>query len=596
MSRPDTSYRRIILLSTPVMLSQLSYTAMGIIDTIMVGQVGVVALASVGLGSILFWWLLSLFWGMLAGVNTLVSQAEGANDRPAAGVAFWQGIYLGLFLSVLVFLLWPLAPHLMSWTGASPEVQENATAYMQIRLFGAFGLMLLMACDNFYRGIGRTDVPMWFGFVKVFLNCGANYIFIFGHLGAPAMGAVGAAVGTAIANTVIGIAMFAYLFVRPEFRDVYQLLPRVRFHRRVFRALVVLSLPIGIQTFMEMGGFSVFTAVVARLGDPQLAATDAVIHAWSAAFMIAFSLSVAAQTLVGQCIGAGAPGDARRVTLRILRLGGGIMLALALVYVLLPETLMALFVRAERAGGSPPLRPAALHHRGRVSLLRPHLQRHRGRAAGRGGHDLRDVRERGLGLAGLRAPDPVRGPALRPGRRLELRHRVLCHDVLADLAPLPGNGLAEAGGGEGGGDGVRAGDRGAALRFVGDGQEQLTTYNRRRQPGPPGRRPGRSTACPHLSIVAPFWPAPPGPWPLAVSASGGRTSARPTPSGAGESASADRSDPPGRAGVDGRRRPGGAGARRTGRRGTGRATAPTSPSTTPSGSRPRWRPSRDTTW
>jgi MATE family multidrug resistance protein len=346
MSRPDTSYRQIIVLSTPVMLSQLSYTAMGIIDTIMVGQVGVVALASVGLGSILFWWLLSLFWGMLAGVNTLVSQAEGANDRPAAGVAFWQGIYLGLFLSVLVFVLWPLAPHLMAWTGASPEVQENAAAYMQIRLFGAFGLMLLMACDNFYRGIGRTDVPMWFGFVKVFLNSGANYVFICGHFGVPAMGAVGAAVGTAIANTVIGFAMFAYLFLRPEFRDVYQLLPRVRFHRRVFRALVVLSLPIGIQTFMEMGGFSVFTAVVARLGDPQLAATDAVIHAWSAAFMIAFSLSVAAQTLVGQCIGAGAKEDARRVTLRILRLGGGIMLVLALVYVLLPETLMALFVRA----------------------------------------------------------------------------------------------------------------------------------------------------------------------------------------------------------------------------------------------------------
>jgi len=358
MSRPDTSYRQIVGLSTPVMLSQLSYTAMGIIDTIMVGRVGVVALASVGLGSILFWWLLSLFWGMLAGVNTLVAQAEGAGDRKAAGVAFWQGIYLGLFLSVLVFVLWPLAPHLMSWTGASPEVQENATAYMQIRLLGAFGLMLLMACDNFYRGIGRTDVPMWFGFVKLFLNSGANYVFIFGHLGAPALGGVGAAVGTAIANTVIGVAMFATLFVRAEFRDVYHLLPRVRLHRRVFRALVVLSLPIGIQTFMEMGGFSVFTAVVARLGDPQLAATDAVIHAWSAAFMIAFALSVAAQTLVGQCIGAGAKEDARRVTLRILRLGGGVMLALACAYVLIPETLMALFVRAsEREALLPFARP-----------------------------------------------------------------------------------------------------------------------------------------------------------------------------------------------------------------------------------------------
>ena len=345
MSRLDTSYRQIVRIGTPVMLSQLSYTAMGIIDTIMVGRVGVVALASVGLGSILFWWLLSLFWGMLAGVNTLVAQAEGANDRKAAGVAFWQGIYLGLLLSVLVFVLWPLAPHLMAWTGASPAVQANATSYMRIRLLGVLGLMLLMACDNFYRGIGRTDVPMWFGFVKVFLNSGANYIFIFGHLGAPELGAVGAAVGTAIANTVIGVAMFATLFVRAEFRDVYGLVSRARLHRRVFRTLVVLSLPIGIQTFMEMGGISVFTAVVARLGNPQLAATDAVIHAWSAAFMLAYGLSVTAQTLVGQCIGAGQKEEAKLVTRKILRVGYVLMLALALVYVLLPEWLMSLFVR-----------------------------------------------------------------------------------------------------------------------------------------------------------------------------------------------------------------------------------------------------------
>jgi MATE family multidrug resistance protein len=345
MRRPDISYRSIVNISAPVMLSQLSYTAMGIIDTVMVGRVGLVGLASVGLGSILFWWMLSLFWGMLSGVNTLVAQAEGAGDRPAAGVALWQGLYLGLALSLLVFVLWPLAPRIMAITGATPDVQSGATAYMRVRLLGAVGLMLLMACDNFYRGIGRTDIPMWFGFLKLLINCGGNYVFIFGALGVPALGAVGAAVGTAIANTVIGGLMLAYLLVRPELRDVYGLIPRVRFHRRVFRALVGLSLPIGVQTFMEMGGVSVFTAIVGRLGDAQLAATDAVIHAWSAAFMLAFGLSVAAQTLVGQCIGAHAHDDARRVTVRILRMGAALMGLFAVGYLALPRSLMALFVR-----------------------------------------------------------------------------------------------------------------------------------------------------------------------------------------------------------------------------------------------------------
>jgi len=349
MSRPDTSLRRIVQISAPVMLGNLSYTAMGLIDTAMVGRVGLVGLASVGLGSILFWWLLSLFWGMLSGVNTLVAQAEGAGDRQAGGVAFWQGLYLGLALSVLVFVFWPLAPHLMALAGASPVVQAQATAYMRVRLFGALGLMLLMVCDNFYRGIGRTDVPMWCGFLKVIINCGGNYLFIFGALGCPALGAVGAAVGTAIANTAIGVLMLVILLVRPEFREVYGLWPRVGLDRRVFRGLVVLSLPIGIQTFMEMGGMSVFVALVGRLGDAQLAATDAVIHAWSAAFMLVFGLSVAAQTLVGQCIGAGEKDAARQVTRRILRLGYALMGGMGMIYLLVPQWLMALFVRQGEA-------------------------------------------------------------------------------------------------------------------------------------------------------------------------------------------------------------------------------------------------------
>jgi MATE family multidrug resistance protein len=233
----------------------------------------------------------------------------------------------------------------MALAGASPVVQAQATSYMRVRLFGALGLMLLMVCDNFYRGIGRTDVPMWCGFLKLIINCGGNYLFIFGALGFPALGAVGAAVGTAIANTAIGLLMLAILLVRPEFRDVYGLWPRARLDRRVFRGLVVLSLPIGIQTFMEMGGMSVFVAVMGRLGDAQLAATDAVIHAWSAAFMLVFGLSVAAQTLVGQCIGAGEKDAARQVTRRILRLGYALMGGMGAVYLLVPQWLMTLFVR-----------------------------------------------------------------------------------------------------------------------------------------------------------------------------------------------------------------------------------------------------------
>jgi len=344
VSRIDISYRRIARVTTPVLLGQLSYTAMGVTDTIMVGRLGVTALAGVGLGNIVAWWILSLFWGMLAGVNTQVAQAVGADDPAAAGRSLWQGLYLGAVCALLMLSLWPLAPALFALTGVPSEVQAIATSYMRIRLLGGVGLMALMVADNFYRGLGRTEIPMWFGFAKLAVNCGFNYLFIFGAFGFPELGTDGAAVGTVIANLTIGAAMLAVLFLKSEFRDGYELARRRGLDRRAFRDLLALSLPIGVQTFMEMGGISAFTAITGRLGEAQLAATNATIQAWSLAFMAGFSLSVGATTLVGQCVGAGEPERARLAVRRVIGIGYAMMAALAVLYLGAPEWLMGLFV------------------------------------------------------------------------------------------------------------------------------------------------------------------------------------------------------------------------------------------------------------
>ena len=175
---------------------------MGVIDTVMVGQLGLPALGAVGLGHLVSFTALSFFWGTLSGVNTLVAQAVGASDREAAGRVFWQGIYFALFSSVLIASLWPLTPLVFQWTGGSPEVQAIAADYMRIRLLGGGGVILLWACDNFYRGIGRTTVTMWCGIGQMVLNCLLNYLLIFGKLGAPRMGAAGAALGTVLAKGI----------------------------------------------------------------------------------------------------------------------------------------------------------------------------------------------------------------------------------------------------------------------------------------------------------------------------------------------------------------------------------------------------------
>jgi len=345
-ARIDLSYRRIGQIAGPVLITNLSYTLMGVIDTVMVGHLGIAELGAVGLGNILTFAILSFFWGLLSGVNTLVAQAVGASDREAAGRVFWQGFYFALVSAVLIAAMWPVAPLLFKWTGGSPEVQAIAADYMRIRLLGGGGVVLLWACDNFYRGIGRTTVTMWCGMGQMVLNCGLNYLLIFGKLGAPRMGAAGAALGTVVAQVVVALALFISIAWLPRVRREFFIAKTSRFRVALSRRLLRLSLPIGVQTSLEMGGIAVFSAIVSRLGDAELAATNAVIQAWSVAFMGAVALSVGATTLVGQCIGAGQLAGARWVVGRVMRLGYILTAFIGVIYLALPKQIMALFVSA----------------------------------------------------------------------------------------------------------------------------------------------------------------------------------------------------------------------------------------------------------
>jgi MATE family multidrug resistance protein len=347
MGRVDITYRRILAIAGPVLVTNFSYTMMGVVDTVMVGRLGVTALAAVGLANIVSFSVLSFFWGLMTGVNAMTAQAHGARDRDAVGRVFFQGLYLALAAGVVILATMPLVMAILRWVDPSPEVARMAAAYMDVRLYGGITVVLLQCCDNFYRGLGRTRIMMWCGLAQLVLNCGFNWVFIFGKLGAPAMGTAGAALGTVLAQLVIAFYLVGSILVFGPLRHEFGMRRQWRLRPRLFGRLVGLSVPVGVQTCLEMGGVTIFSAVVARLGDPELAATNAVIQAWSVAFMGALALAVGATTLVGQCVGAGEAEQARVVVRRITLLGYAFTAAMGLVYVLAPRQLMALFVSAE---------------------------------------------------------------------------------------------------------------------------------------------------------------------------------------------------------------------------------------------------------
>ncbi len=339
----DISYRRILRLTAPVAVTQMTHSAMGFIDTVMVGRLGVVALAGVGLAAIITWWCLSFFVGVLQGVNTFVAQFFGAGRNHRVGAAFWQGIYLAIAAGAASLALAPLSGWVYGLLQASPEAQAIAVEYTQVRLSAGIGLMIFLVAENYYRGLGRTDVPMVAGLVQLVLNCGLNYLFIFGVAGFPELGPAGAAVGTVIAQAVVAVGLLAGVLLSALGRSYGASTPRPP-EPALISTMLKVSLPIGVQVFMELGGISVFTALVARLGDAEMAATNAVIQAWSLSYMTAIALAAGATTLVGQCLGARRTSPARLVVRRVLRIGYIGMALMSIVYIGFPDRLMALFV------------------------------------------------------------------------------------------------------------------------------------------------------------------------------------------------------------------------------------------------------------
>ncbi|MCP4005315.1 MAG: MATE family efflux transporter [bacterium] len=335
--------REVALLAYPVILNQMSLTAMGVVDTAMVGRLGATELAAVGLGGLWLWTTLSFFLGTSSAVQTFVSQADGAGDRDAPGFWSWQALYSLVPLTLLaISIFYAIAPWLMAQLGPSIGMQEIAVSYMRPRMFGAGAVTATMIMASFFRGLGDTRTPLFATLIANGCNAVLDYGLIFGELGLPEWGAAGAGAATGIAEWI----GFAYLLIAFRGKNLCQRHPTHAVGLSVphVRRLLRTGLPIGGQWVMGMLAFSVFSTVIARMGDVQMAASQAFIVLLSLSFMQAIGISSAASTLVGRYIGAKDFEAARRSFRSAQKLAvllGGI---LAVLFVCAPELLLRIFI------------------------------------------------------------------------------------------------------------------------------------------------------------------------------------------------------------------------------------------------------------
>ncbi|HET6884072.1 MAG TPA: MATE family efflux transporter [Pirellulales bacterium] len=331
--------RETLAVALPLIASTVSWTIMIFTDRVFLTWYSPDAVAAaLPAGNIAFT-IICFPLGLASYVNTFVAQYHGANRPERIGPAVWQALFIGMIAAPLAMSTIAFAPRIIAAVGHAPEVARYELEYYQAVCWGESTLVMVAALSAFFTGRSRTRTVMVVDSSAAALNVLLDYLWIFGRGGFPEMGVAGAAWATTVA-TWARLAVYLYLWWRPELRRKFKTLSGCRFDRELFGRLVWFGFPNGTQYLFEMGAFTVFLVLVGQMGKHELAASNLSFNLNSFAFMPILGVGLAASTLVGQHLGENKPRLAERSTWSAFQIGGGLMVIVASLYLFAPDLLL----------------------------------------------------------------------------------------------------------------------------------------------------------------------------------------------------------------------------------------------------------------
>ncbi|HEU5457816.1 MAG TPA: MATE family efflux transporter [Terracidiphilus sp.] len=347
-SRWKPELRALVALALPVVLSELGWIAQGVVDTIMVGRLGPVAIGAVALGNAVFY-TPSLFGiGLLLGLDTLVSQAFGRKDHDECHRWLAQGVYLACITAVPLMLLVFAASYGFRPFGINRAVAVPAAHYLRMLNWSTLPLLLYGGTRRYLQGVGEVRVITITYILANLLNWGGNWVLIYGHWGFPAMGVRGSALSTCIARVGMAVGMlgFAWRYERKRGHPLFRHWAAPSLER--LRRLVRIGAPAAGQILMEVSAWNAATLSAGWLTPVALATHTIALNYASISYMVPLGISSAAAVSVGHAVGGGDSAKARRAGWLSLGLGTSFMLMAACVFLAVPGPLLRLYTSDPR--------------------------------------------------------------------------------------------------------------------------------------------------------------------------------------------------------------------------------------------------------
>ncbi|MFK7885829.1 MAG: MATE family efflux transporter [Gammaproteobacteria bacterium] len=333
--------QRILSLALPIIGGMVSQNVLNLVDTAMVGTLGDAALAAVGLGGFVIFMSMALLLGVGAGVQATAARRVGEGRHERSAVPLNAGLLICVIVGPLLSAgLYFSLPAWFPLLNADPEVYEQGLPYLQWRVLGIVFVGINFAFRGYWNAIDRSMLYMQTIIVMHVVNIVLNYVFIFGHFGAPALGAGGAGLASAV-STVVGAGMYIFLGWRyARGGGFLQGLPG----REEVMTLARLSLPTSMQQFFFAAGFTAMYWIIGRIGTAELAAASVLVTIMLVALLPGMGFGMAATTLVSQALGRGDADAASVWAWDVVKLAVVALVLLGVPMWLVPDLVMTPFI------------------------------------------------------------------------------------------------------------------------------------------------------------------------------------------------------------------------------------------------------------
>ena len=296
-------FRETLKLAYPVIIGQLGHMMMGVVDSLMVGQIGAAPLAASSVAHGLFMLFMIFGIGLSMALSPLTAMAVGAKKYEECGIVFRQGLLVNVITGIGLTIIIVYSADIIRFIDQPEDIVDQGAEYMRILAYSVIPVMIFQTFKQFSEGLSLMRPAMVITLLANLINVFANWVLIYGNLGMPALHLAGAGWATFSTRLLMAVSFFIYVFRSTRYKPYDPTLHYRRINFSVIKKILKIGIPGGLQYFFEVGAFVGSAIIIGWLGTNELAAHQIGINLASISFMVALGISAAGTIRVGNAVG-----------------------------------------------------------------------------------------------------------------------------------------------------------------------------------------------------------------------------------------------------------------------------------------------------